>query len=81
MQDIKQQENINEAYVRNHGYVKCPHCEKYIHEIVSLAVEQSKKEVLKEIFTKMDEYEFYKDQVHCSCLEALREHLLSTNKE
>lgn len=46
---------------------------KSIHEVIDKVVEK--------IYTKMDEYEFHKDEIHCTCLGALREdlkqHLLS----
>ncbi len=31
------------------------------------------KEVINKILEKMDEYEYHKDQIHCTCLSALRE--------
>jgi hypothetical protein len=32
---------------------------------------------LSRILKKMDEYEYHKDQVHCTCLGALREYLIN----
>ncbi len=36
-------------------------------------IEALKNNIKSEIFKKMDEYEYHKDEVHCTCLGALRE--------
>lgn len=32
---LEEGRNVNEAYTYNHGYVKCPHCDMYIHQIMA----------------------------------------------
>lgn len=45
----------------------------YLTEEVRKATEQKVRgEIVEKIFKKMDEYEYHKDEIHCTCLGALR---------
>lgn len=33
------------------------------------------KETKKDVYRKIDEYEYHKDEIHCTCLAALRDYL------
>lgn len=57
---IKDNINTNEAYQINHGYLKCPHCDLYIHQIVSKALTEQKKEIESNIGSDLIRLEGYK---------------------
>lgn len=42
-------------------------------------LEKSKKQERKRILRKIAEYEYHKDEVHCTCLGALKEWIINLN--